>query len=145
LDDPAAYLRTLAAVTRRVLFLHTHFAVLHEAPLESGQELTPTQRFQLSPVATHEGNLGRWYPEYPEDEDTDEMEQRLWASYGNHRSFWIERRHLIQGLRDVGFSPVYEQFDWLIDNVTDDFIQQNDRGLFVAYKGVHPVEHNTDS
>jgi hypothetical protein len=63
----------------------------------------------------------------------------------HRRSFWIERPHLIQALCNVGFSSVSEQFDWLVDNVTDDFIQQNDRGLFMVYKGARLVERNTAS
>lgn len=143
LDSPTAYIRTLASATRRLLLLHTHFSRLHDTPLEDGQELTPSQRYQLSPIDTHEGNLGRWYPEYPRGEGDDEVEQRLWASYGNHRSFWIEKCHLLQTLRNVGFAPVYEQFDWVSDNVTDDFIHQHDRSLFVAYRGVEPLEPGT--
>jgi SAM-dependent methyltransferase len=126
LEDPAAYLRTLGEVTRRVLIIQTHYA--------TAEESVPRQTYSLSDLVTHEGNLGRWYEEYPADADSEWVEQQTWTSYGNSRSFWLEKRHLLQVLRDVGFSPVYEQFDFLANAVTDDYIERHDRSLFVAYK-----------
>lgn len=140
LDDPSAYLRTLARCTRRILLLQTHFATTDElAAAQAMDGMTTVERHGLSPLTSHEGVVGRWYPEYPEGEDDESVERRLWASYGNHRSFWIEKRHLIQALRDAGFSPVYEQFDFVRNNVTDDYIEQLDRSLFVAYRSVDPL------
>lgn len=126
LDNPAAYLRTLGDVTRRVLILQTHYATTAESAAR--------QTYALSELVTHEGNVGRWFPEYPEDADDKFLEEHPWASYGNYRSFWMEKRYLLQVLRDVGFSPVYEQFDFLTNVVTDGYIERHSRSLFVAYK-----------
>jgi 2-polyprenyl-3-methyl-5-hydroxy-6-metoxy-1,4-benzoquinol methylase len=126
LDDPTAYLRTLAGVTRRVLVLQTHYATVEESWRQKD--------FGLSPLTAHEGNVGRWYPEYDESDTRDVIERNSWAAYGNHQSFWIEKRHLLQTLRDVGFSPVYEQFDFLTNVVLDGYIEYNNRSLFVAYR-----------
>jgi len=132
LENPAEYLRTLARVTRRILLLQTHYSTI--ATERSGNWPAPVEAFNLSELTSHEGNLGRWYPEYEEGLDAENVEKALWASYGNYRSFWIEKRHLIQSLRDAGFSPVYEQLDFLENNVTDEYIERNDRSLFIAYR-----------
>jgi len=135
LEDPTAYLKTLARSTRRILLLQTHYATSDEMNVRrSGDWPTPVEKFNLSSLQSHEGNLGRWYPEYPEGEDPKNIEKFFWTSYSNYRSFWIEKRHLLQTLREVGFSPVYEQFDFVDNNVTNDWIEQNDRSLFVAYR-----------
>src|SRR4051812_22842540 len=55
LDSPAAFLKDVAAVTRRVLLLQTHYATLDD---ESWN------KFRLSPLTTHQGRLGRWYQEW---------------------------------------------------------------------------------
>jgi len=136
LDEPAAFLRTLARVTRRVLILQTHYSTVD---LPGGDNLV-AGNYGLSPMTVHEGNEGRWYPEFEDGEHVDEVEKLVAASWGNHRSFWMERWHLIQCLRDAGFAPVYEQFDWLSDVVNDPYIREHDRSFFVAYRGIEPGE-----
>ena len=137
LDEPMAYLRTLAAATRRVLVLCTHFAPeCDQSPYDPSEPAAAIGGYDLSEVGVNEDNLGRWYPEFDEDEDPDQVEGITWASFGNHRSFWLLKRYLIQGLRDVGFSPVYEQFDWHENLVTGDYLQLEDWGIFVAYRDV---------
>ena len=77
---------------------------------------------------------GRWYREHPDDATDEEMLSQVWSSIGNRRSFWVEKSHLVQALIDVGFAPVYEQFDWLSDVVHDDYIAEWGRSLFVAVR-----------
>jgi hypothetical protein len=77
---------------------------------------------------------GRWYAEHPEDATEEEMLSQAWSSIGNRRSFWIEKRHLLQTLIDVGFAPVFEQYDSLSNVVEDDYIAQWGRSLFVAVR-----------
>lgn len=124
LDRPASYLRLLAQQTKRLLILHTHYA------LPDG---TPTP-FSLSELTEHDGYRGRWYQEFPEGADQRDIEASSWSAYGNSRSFWIERHHLIQAIRDAGFSTVYEQPDFVTNNVTDHYIEQQHRSLFVAVR-----------
>jgi hypothetical protein len=62
------------------------------------------------------------------------MLSQAWSSIGNRRSFWIEKRHLLQTLIDVGFAPVFEQYDSLSNVVEDDYIAQWGRSLFVAVR-----------
>ncbi|MHB1499926.1 MAG: class I SAM-dependent methyltransferase [Candidatus Dormibacteria bacterium] len=122
LDRPATYLRLLAQRSRRLLILQTHYAL--RADMASP--------FALSELVEHDGNLGRWYREFADDTDAGEMEASNWSSYGNPRSFWLERCHLLQALRDAGFSTVYEQPDFVANNVTDHYIEEQQRSLFVA-------------
>jgi SAM-dependent methyltransferase len=124
LDDPVAFLRMVGRLTRRVLILQTHFAT----------DSRPPQFPDLSELTTNEGVQGRWYTEHPEDATEEEMLGNAWSSIGNTRSFWVEKRHLLQTLVDVGFAPVFEQYDWLHHAVTDEHIEEWGRGLFVAVR-----------
>ena len=124
LDDPIAFLRLASKMTRRVLILQTHFAT----------DSVPPRFPNLSELTTHEGVSGRWYSEHPEDATEEEMLSQAWSSIGNRRSFWVEKRHLLQTLVDVGFAPVFEQYDSLYNVVEDDYIAEWGRSLFVAVR-----------
>jgi hypothetical protein len=124
LEDPVTFLRTVSKLTRRVLILQTHFAT----------DTVPERFPNLSELTTHEGVAGRWYSEHPEDATEEEMLSQAWSSIGNRRSFWVEKRHLLQTLIDVGFAPVFEQYDSLFNVVEDDYIAQWGRSLFVAVR-----------
>jgi SAM-dependent methyltransferase len=128
LDDPAEFLDMLARCTRRALILHTHYTT----PDMSDDTLARLGQF--SPEVVHKVTPGRWYKEYEPWATSAEIEANVWASWGNDRSFWMDRRHLLQTLRDVGFDAVYEQLDFLDNVVTDNFIQDNSRSMFVAVK-----------
>jgi SAM-dependent methyltransferase len=121
LDDPMSFIRTMARCTRRALILNTHFAT----------ESRPAQFPGLSELTTHEGVLGRWYTE-PGYSGEPEESLHPWTSIGNERSFWVEKRHLQQALIDAGFDAVYEQVDFLNNVVTDNYIAEYGRSLFVA-------------
>lgn len=128
LDQPMALLKLLAASTSKVLLLHTHFAT----------DTVPERFAELSEMTSNEGVQGRWYPEHPEGSTTEEILDRRWASLDNAESFWVEKRYLLQGLRDVGFPIVYEQYDFLDNVVTDDYIQDYNSSFFVAIKAPLP-------
>jgi SAM-dependent methyltransferase len=122
LDRPATFLRLLAQRTKRLLILQTHYSLSSVVP----------PQFDLSDLVEHDGYLGRWYREFAQDPDPGELEASNWSSYGNRRSFWLERSHLIQAIRDAGFTTVYEQPDFVANNVTDHYIEEQQRSLFVA-------------
>jgi SAM-dependent methyltransferase len=124
LDDPVSYLKLIGRNTRRALILHTHIAT----------DAIPPQFPDLSELTTHEGVLGRWYIEHPEEASADEMLRHPWSSIGNTKSFWIEKRHLLQTLVDVGFDVVYEQYDFLDGIVSDTYLADAGAGLFVALR-----------
>ncbi len=54
------------------------------------------------------------------------------------RAFWIQREHLLQALRDVGFDVPMEQFGHLEPNVAESllggFYLANLRGMFIGVK-----------
>jgi SAM-dependent methyltransferase len=124
LEDPVAFLHLVSRLTRRVLILQTHFAT----------DSLPDRFPNLSDLTTHEGVAGRWYFEHADDASDEEMLGQAWSSIGNRHSFWVEKRHLLQTLIDVGFAPVYEQYDFLPDVVQDDYIAEWGRSLFVAVR-----------
>ncbi|MHB1575709.1 MAG: class I SAM-dependent methyltransferase [Candidatus Dormibacteria bacterium] len=124
LDRPATFLKLLGERSRRLLILQTHYSLGSGVPAH----------FDLSELVEHDGHLGRWYREFAEEPDPDEVEASNWSSYGNSRSFWLERSHLIQAIRDAGFSTVYEQPDFVANNVTDHYIEEQQRSLFVAVR-----------
>ncbi len=79
LDDPAAFLKMLGTVTRRLLIIQSHYSQsCHEE---------------------HEGYRGHWQPDNPSDGD-------VWGSWGNHRSFWMGRDELMRAMTDAGFTGV---------------------------------------
>jgi SAM-dependent methyltransferase len=117
LDRPKAFLDLLARMTRTVLVIHTHFATV-----------MPIAEFNLSELTHHEGLLGRWY------EEGEARDQDKWASWSNPRSFWIERRHLLEAIGNAGFPLVFEQFDLAKPLPTD-----ANRGMFVGVKSGEPV------
>lgn len=124
LDRPATFLKLLASRTRRLLVLNTHYALASDGPVH----------FAISGLVEHDGYQGRWYREFGEDASPDEVEASNWSSYGNPTSFWLERRHLIQAIRDAGFGTVYEQPDFVASNVSDPYIEEQARSLFVAVR-----------
>jgi SAM-dependent methyltransferase len=129
LDRPTEFLHLLGKITTRVLLLQTHYATSRRPPL---WRTYPPHRY--SRLVRHEGNLGRWVREYGDRTEQDKVEGAVWASYGNPRSFWIEKRHLIETLRQAGFPTVYEQYDFLTNVATDPYIDKHHRSLFVAIK-----------
>jgi SAM-dependent methyltransferase len=125
LDRPREFLELLGRCTRRVLILQTHFA---EQAIPTGHAAA------LSEMTKNEGLAGRWYKEFDEGTSHDAMSESLWSSWGNHRSFWIEKRHLLQAMRDVGFDCVFEQFDFVDDLVNDSYWSSQGRSTFVGVK-----------
>jgi hypothetical protein len=113
---PVSFLHTLSDVTSRLLIISTNYAT------EDGRELDvyPSD----SELEEHEGKLGRWYEE----------SGGPWSSVGNQRSFWLERRHLLQTLIEAGFPVVFEQFDGLGNVVENRIIEERMISCFVGVK-----------
>jgi SAM-dependent methyltransferase len=117
LDSPVSFLRELAGVTNRLLIVSTNYAT------EEGRELGEMPLSEE--LVEHEGKLGRWYTE----------PGGPWSSVGNERSFWLERRNLLQAMIEAGFPTVFEQFDWLGDVVDNRAIEDRVISVFVGVKG----------
>ena len=66
--------------------------------------------YGLSRTERNEGLGGRWFREYDEKQRND-VERFKWASFSNHRSFWVEKLNLMELLKSVGFDVVLENFD----------------------------------
>lgn len=116
LDEPRRFLDHLAKATRQVLILNTHFAT-------DG----PCTTFPLSEPDSHEGWRGRWLYEHDED-DRASLDALRWHSWTNRRSFWPMRPDLLQGLQEVGFSVILEQYDFLAPDIR----QGMDDGIYGA-------------
>jgi SAM-dependent methyltransferase len=112
LDEPAQWLKQVAAATRRVLILDTHFAPADDAAMSL---IDP--RLSLGPIETQDvsGALvkGRWFHEFADDAD---REAQLWASYSNSRSFWLTKESLVRSTWQAGFPLVFEQHDYSSGN-----------------------------
>jgi SAM-dependent methyltransferase len=109
LDEPAHWLRRVAAATRRVLILDTHFAPADDAAMS----LIDPRLSALGPLETQDVNgalvKGRWFHEFADDAD---REAQLWASYSNNRSFWLTKQSLVRSTWQAGFPLVFEQHDY---------------------------------
>jgi hypothetical protein len=113
LDAPAAWLRQVAAATRRVVVIDSHFAPADETALcridPRIAALSEIEAMQTGGVPYH----GRWFTEYGADEAS---EDKVWASYSNWRSFWLTKESLLRAVRDAGFHLVLEQHDYSVDS-----------------------------
>ncbi len=154
LDQPKAFLESVASVTSRVLILQTHFSVVDSDVLCDSEQKSPLARalklqrkkfrgqslFGLSPMAENEGLPGRWFKEFSTDEEFKNRDASKWASWDNLNSFWVQREYLLQTLQDIGFDTVFEQFDGLGENIaesmTSGVYHKSLRGTFVAIKDV---------
>lgn len=130
LDDPIAWLKQIGTATAGVLVVETHYAPEDDADLAG-----------LMPGVGNLGSIerrdaggwtaeGRWFHEYDEGV---ERESQVWASYSNHRSFWLTKPSLIKAIRKSGFDLVVEQLEYTADfyrHFTREFV----RGLFVGIK-----------
>jgi 2-polyprenyl-3-methyl-5-hydroxy-6-metoxy-1,4-benzoquinol methylase len=99
----------------------------------------------LSPASENEGLPGRWFPEFSSDRGGSwwlpslrDRETLKWSSWDNQRSFWIQREHLLQTMRDVGFDLVMEEYDNLEPNIAECLLggsyQSTLRGTFIGIK-----------
>ncbi len=130
LDQPVEWLHQVAAATKDVLIVDTHFAPADEESLKQIDSrlaaLSPLEQVDFKALAYE----GRWFTEYDEHHD---REAQLWASYSNLRSFWLTKESLLLALKHAGFSLVCEQHDYSIDSYKY-FTCTFPRGMFVAIK-----------
>ena len=127
LDRPIEFIKMISGLCRRLIILNTHVA---------RETLNPN--FPLSDMTEHEGVRGRWLQEFdPASPDLDQEEIR-WSSWGNARSFWPCQEYILDALRQGGFDMVFEQFDFLGDNIsyemTQGYYAMHDRRMLVGIK-----------
>lgn len=164
LDRPKQYLETLSSVTRKLLILQTHFSLIEPGAVELSYHLPMKVRnvllrsrnvlarlrrtaepvdFLLSGRSKNEGLAGRWLTEFSDDRSFSQRESAKWSSWDNRRSFWIQREHLLQSIRDVGFDLVMEQYDNLEPNIAESLLggsyRANLRGTFLGIKTGNPT------
>ena len=150
LDKPKYFLETLSAVTTKLMILQTHFAtnainvgsrlpaLVRKVLVKLKVKKRQTDKFNLSQLSENEGLVGRWYPEFWNDELFRKRESFKWSSYNNRKSFWIQREYLLQTIQDVGFDLVMEQYDSLGPNIAESMLrgyyQADRRGTFIGIK-----------
>ena len=109
LDEPRKFLEQMSRACERVLVIDTHVAAEQ-----------PNRTFTVSEVTQHEGLAGRWFAEIPSDQG---RQQDKWSSWDNAKSFWPMKRDLVEAVRQLGFSivfeyPIYEPHREATDRVT---------------------------
>jgi SAM-dependent methyltransferase len=127
LDRPIEFLKMISRLCRRLIILNTHVA-----------RETTNPNFSLGEMTEHEGVPGRWLHEFdPTSPDLDQEEIR-WSSWGNPQSFWPRQEYIVDALRQGGFDMVFEQFDFLGDNLSYDmtrgYYAAHDRRMLVGIK-----------
>jgi SAM-dependent methyltransferase len=126
LDRPRAFINLMASLTPKVVIINTHYA-------------TPqtSTAFTLSEIEQNEGLSGRWYHEHDED-DASVLDTFKWTSWSNKRSFWLTKPAILVALRDAGFAIMFEQFDWLgedlVESMTDGYYATHSRTQFVGIR-----------
>lgn len=148
LNDPAAFLKLISGCTTKMLLLNTHFAPETDiryrlgplnkyfiAPIQKRTRLFEHQyNYRLSPITENEGYKGRWFKEWTPGTKKEKIEKLLWASYNNHRSFWLTKKELTKAMHAAGFNSVFEQFDYTGDLFRENYTQYYNRTMFVAIK-----------
>jgi SAM-dependent methyltransferase len=127
LDKPRSFMEKVARTCRKVLMLETHFT--------HAQRTSAAEQYKLSDLCEHDNLRGRWYHEYS-NASQDDLENLKWASWSNRDSFWLQKEHLLQLIRDFGFDIVLEQYDSM-PNILEDMVSYyhaHDRALFVGIK-----------
>jgi len=127
LDRPIEFLRLISQGCRKLMILNTHVAT------EAGNP-----NFPLGEMTEHEATPGRWLHEYEPSAPDLDLEQIRWSSWGNPRSFWPRQEYILDTLRKCGFAMVFEQFDFVGDNIADEIKQgyyaTHDRRMIVGVK-----------
>jgi hypothetical protein len=149
LDKPKEFLETISSITTKLVILQTHFSTdsfYARLPLpgwvrkvlEKVNRKGQASMYNLSRTAINEGLAGQWYTEFPDEKAFSKRENNKWASWDNHRSFWVQREHLLQTLQDVGFDLVLEQFDSLGPDIAESMLRgyykTHCRGTFIGIK-----------
>jgi hypothetical protein len=131
LDQPVQWLRQVSAATKDVLIVDSHFAPADEPSFKQIDERFAGMLGELEKMDVGGWNCeGRWFTEYTETED---RELQLWASYSNHKSFWLTKESLLLALARAGFDLVFEQHDYSA-HFYHYFTTSYPRGMFVAIK-----------
>ena len=131
IERPVAFIHMLSELADRALILNTHFAAD-----------APNAAQPLGEMTEHEGVQGRWFVEYDPAQVTDEaaLDKLKWASWSNHRAFWIRRESLFDVLRDARFDLVYEQMDCISGSIAasmqSGYYRDEQRGMFVGVRTV---------
>jgi hypothetical protein len=148
LNDPIEFLKGLSASTKKILLLNTHFAPERDIryrlgplnkhvilPLQNRiKSLDHQKNYRLSKLTQNEGYRGRWFREWNENAEKAKVEKMVWASYNNYRSFWLCKKDLTNALHDVGFTSVFEQFDYTGDIARENYSDYYNRSMFVGVK-----------
>jgi hypothetical protein len=159
---PVELMRLLSRITKRVLFLQTHFSEAKDSPsLIHPRKLrraigkfiplknSATTTHKLSRLTENEGIPGRWFPEFRSRSAWHDRANRRWASWDNRRSFWPQREYLLQIIRDAGFDLVLEQFDPLGKDIASEMLTgsycTSGRSTFVGIKTSYASEIAPDT
>jgi hypothetical protein len=68
------------------------------------------------------------------NDNIENIEKNLEASYNNPKSFWPTKKELTKALHNAGFDSVFEQFDFTGDTTPENYTEYNQRTMFVAVK-----------
>jgi SAM-dependent methyltransferase len=146
LDEPVAFLKQLSAQVSKLLILQSHYAPARRLPTSFNRirnlfrspekrKVNIYKNLPLSKMCVNEEKEGRWFTEFRPNVKKDTMEGSSMASYGNHRSFWLTKKALLQSLRETGFQMILEQYDFLDDDISrNTYIEDHSRSLFLGIK-----------
>ncbi len=100
LEDPFLFLKQMNEILNPngLIMIDTHVALENEVGHRC-EELV-TENFDKHSYK------GRWAFEYKENSSENEIENFLWASFGNRKSFWPLEKFLKQMLHDCGFDNI---------------------------------------
>ncbi|PYS24315.1 MAG: methyltransferase type 11 [Acidobacteria bacterium] len=129
LNDPVAWLQQVAAATRGMLIIESHYAPADDQALKLLDSRLKLGSLVRETIDGFEYE-GRWFFEFEPHADPEVMP---WASYSNNRSFWLTKESLLRAALRAGFDLVFEQHDYSADQYQFHMFTRS-RGLFLAIK-----------
>ena len=135
LDRPAAWLHQIAKATKTLLVIDSHFAPADDAALAAMQ--ADIRGLSALEVESGTNYPGRWYSEFEEHISSTALEAQQWASWSNHRSFWLTEESILLALVNAGFDNVTQQHDATV-GAYGYFRDKFCRGMYVAQRSQGP-------
>lgn len=164
LDNPFEFLKDIYKSTNRILILHTFYVPEDNTSYRKNYEINSIdpenssknrkeflekeflkekhigyiqhiKNYKLEPdIIEYKDYKGSWFNEWEEGTNQEKLEEKIFASYNNNKSFWFCKKDLLKALYDVGFNNIYEQYDDIGDLGRDSPEHYYPRTLLICIK-----------
>lgn len=164
IDNPFEFIKDIYKSTNRILILHTFYVPEDNISYRKSYEnnnidpetsdksrkdflekesikekhigyIQHIKNYKLEPdIVEYNCYNGSWFNEWEENINQEKIEEKIFASYNNDKSFWFCKKDLLKALYDSGFNNVYEQYDDIGDLAKDNPEYYYPRTLLICIK-----------